>query len=306
MVDKVDATPFDDSGENLPARSEPNGSMQIATSRAAQEVQAAVVLAKKFPRDEAAAYARIMRACQRKGLAEQASYAYKRGGSMVTGPSIRLAEALAGAWGNVDSGVIELEQRRGESSVMAYCWDLESNRRETLVFTVPHKRVTKTGEYPLTDPRDVYELVMNQAARRLRSCILKCIPGDVVEAAEKACEATLSGGGKEPIADRARKMVAAFSEIGVTQPMIEARLTHPIAAIAEAELAQLRAIYTSLRDGVSKREEWFSAGGEAPSDKPKSLDEVTEKIGKKAAPKKDEPPLTDSSGFPVDPDELPM
>lgn len=293
MNDKSDATTIDDSGGKfLPTKTDSIGAMAIATSRAAQEVQAAMVIAKKFPRDEAAAYARIMQACQRKGLAEEATYAYKRGGSMVTGPSIRLAEALAGAWGNMDSGVIELEQKNGESQVMAYAWDLESNRRETIVFTVPHKRVTKQGEYPLTDPRDVYELVMNQAARRLRACILKCIPADVRDDAVRECEKTLSGGGKEPIADRVRKMVTAFVDLGVTQEMIEARLTHPIGAIAEAELAQLRSIYTSLRDGVSRREDWFTL--KPVGDKPKDLDSLTEKMSKgkkEPEPENDFPPM---------------
>lgn len=280
MAENVVATPFEEPEDKFPAKGDSNGSMQIATSRAAQEVQAAIVVAKKFPRDEAASYARIMRACKRKALAEQATYAYKRGGAMVTGPSIRLAEAIAGSWGNMDSGFVELEQSNGESQVMAYAWDLETNVRQTKVFSVPHKRVTKQGEYPLTDPRDIYELVSNQAARRLRSCILAIIPGDITEAAVKACEATLSGDGKEPIADRARKMVSAFSEIGVTQAMIEARLTHPIGAIVEGELSALRAIYTSVRDGVSKREEWFTFGDPkaASGEKPKDLDAMTEKL----------------------------
>ena len=56
--------------------------MAIATTRAAQEVQAAMVIAKKFPRDETQAIARIDRACKRLGLAEQSEYTYKRGGKL--------------------------------------------------------------------------------------------------------------------------------------------------------------------------------------------------------------------------------
>lgn len=297
-TDRVETLPVEVTG--FEKSEAPAGAMEIAKSRAAQEVQAAMVIAKKFPRDQAAAYARIMQACQRKGLAEQATYAYKRGGTLVTGPSIRLAEVLAGNWGNMESGVIELEQSSGESQVMAYAWDLETNRREVKVFTVKHKRVTKSGEYPLTDPRDIYEMVANQGARRLRACILAVIPPDVAEAAEKACESTLSGGGKEPIADRARKMVAAFSELGVTQAMIEARLTHPIGAIVEAELSQLRAIYTSVRDGVSKREDWFQVS-ESKSAGTGTLDGITEKL--KAKQPSREPGQDET---PIDPNDLPL
>ena len=86
---------------------------EMMISRQAQEVQGAIVMAKKFPRDEYAAMERIKRTCQRATLAEQAIYSYPRGGQTVMGPSIRLAEALAQNWGNIDYGVIELEQKNG-------------------------------------------------------------------------------------------------------------------------------------------------------------------------------------------------
>lgn len=231
--------------------------MDTATSRAAQEVQAAMVIAKKFPRDETTAFNRIMKACTRMGLAEVACYAYPRGGQTITGPSIRLAEALKMSWGNVDSGIIELEQKSGESIVMSYAWDLETNSKEVKIFTVKHERHTRNGVNKLNDPRDIYELVANQGARRLRACILSVIPGDIVDAAVAKCEETLKGDGKEPLADRARKMVAAFDAFGVTQVMIETRLGHKVDAMIEQELVTLRKIYTSLKDGAAKREDFF-------------------------------------------------
>src|SRR5690606_25443737 len=106
--------------------STPDGALTIATTRQAQEVQAAMVIAKKFPRDETESIGRVLRACRRRALAEVSQYAYPRGGNKITGPSIRLAEAIAQAWGNIDYGVIELEQTAGESTVMAYAWDLET------------------------------------------------------------------------------------------------------------------------------------------------------------------------------------
>lgn len=109
---------------------------EMMISRQAQEVQGAIVMAKKFPRDEYDAMERIKRTCQRATLAEQAIYSYPRGGQTVMGPSIRLAEALAQNWGNIDYGVIELEQKNGASEMMAYAWDLESNTRVKLPFFI--------------------------------------------------------------------------------------------------------------------------------------------------------------------------
>ncbi|MFH0982809.1 MAG: hypothetical protein V2A79_14900 [Planctomycetota bacterium] len=234
-----------------------HSAIEVATTRAAQEVQAAMIVAQKFPRDERAAYTRIMRACGRQKLAEQAMYAYPRGGQTVTGPSIRLAEMLAQNWGNLDFGIVELEQRDGESIIMSYCWDLETNTRQTKVFTVPHERHTRQGVTKLTDPRDIYEMTANQGARRLRACILGIIPGDVVEAACAQCEQTVAGNVKEPLADRLRAMVAAFAEYGVAEAQIVARLGHRLEATTEAELANLRKVYVSLRDNMASPDSFF-------------------------------------------------
>src|SRR5690606_13682459 len=116
-------------------------------------------------------------------LAQQAIYAYPRGPQTVTGPSIRLAEAMAQAWGNLDCGIREISQADGVSVAEAYAIDLETNIRISKTFHVRHVRDTKQGKKRLTDSRDIYELVANQGARRLRACILGILPGDVVDAA---------------------------------------------------------------------------------------------------------------------------
>lgn len=258
--------------------------LDIATTRAAQEVQAAMVIAKRFPRDETAAIARILQSCKRKGLAEASLYSYPRGDTTVTGPSIRLAEAMAQAWGNLDFGIIELEQKHGESHVMAYAWDLETNTRQTKIFTVPHKRYTKRGSYTLDDPRDIYEVVANQGARRLRACILGVIPGDVQDAAIFECENTMRGDGREPLIDRARKMVVYFQGIGVTQKMLEARLRHGIDSCSETELVGLKKIAQSLKDNMAGREEFFPNEAAESADGGSKADRLADKL-KPAEPK---------------------
>lgn len=231
---------------------------EMMISRQAQEVQAAMVIAKKFPRDEVESFNRILRSCQRKKLAESAMYEYPRGGSKVTGPSIRLAEAMAQNWGNIDFGILELEQKNGESQVMAYAWDLETNTRQTKVFSVPHIRGTRKGNIPLTDPRDIYEMVANQGARRVRACILGVIPGDVVDAAVEECQKTLVNGNTEPLIDRVRKGIKLFEDkFSVTKQMIEKYIGCKTEAFSENDMIRLNNVYRSLRDGMAKREDYF-------------------------------------------------
>lgn len=244
--------------------SQPSGGamVEIASTRQAQEVQAAMVIAKRFPRDMISAQTKITESCKRKTLAERAMYSYPRGTQTVTGPSIRLAEAMAQAWGNLDFGIVELDKKPslgntpGESTMMAYCYDLETNTRSTKIFTVKHRRDTKKGSYNLTDERDIYEIAANQGARRLRACILNVIPGDVTEAAIEQCEVTLKTD-KEPIVDRIKKMVSLFGEYGVNQQMLEKRLGHKLEVTTETELVDLRKVYTSIKDGFADRTEFF-------------------------------------------------
>lgn len=256
--------------ENLPAVQE-SSALEIATTRSAQEVQAAMIMAKHFPRDEDQSFVRIMRACDRKGLAEKSQYSYPKGGKTVTGPTIRLAEVLAQSWGNIDFGIIELTRSNGQSEMMAYAWDLETNTRQTKIFTVEHKRHTRKGTYALEDPRDIYEMTANMGARRVRACILGIIPGDVVEAAERRCEQTLLGDGNEPLPDRIRSMVARLAEVGIDKGRIEKRLGHKIETSSIHEVIEMGRVFMSIRDGMAKAEQWF------PEEKTTTLEELQTK-----------------------------
>lgn len=230
--------------------------IETASRREMAEVQGMIVLAKKFPRDEKRALDRILNACARPKLAEVAVYEYERGGTPITGPTIRVAEMIAQNWGNIQFGIRELEQRPGESTVEAFAWDLETNTRQSKVFQVPHLRHTRTGTKVLKDPRDIYEMVANQGARRLRACILGVIPGDVVDAATEQCEATMRT--KVDITpDSLKAMLVKFEAFGVTKEQIEARIQRRLDTITPAQFVNLRKIYNSLRDEMSKPGDWF-------------------------------------------------
>jgi len=245
--------------EMLPAGTNKSALVDIEGQRAIQEVHAAAIVAKKFPRDTDEAYTRIMKSCERKSLAESACYAYPRGGQMGTGPSIRLAEVLAQNWGNMKFGIRELSNRNGESEVEVFAWDIETNVYQSKTFSVKHIRTSKKqGITVLTDPRDIYEMVANQGARRLRACILGIIPGDITDAAVKRCEDTLASGNKTPLEDRVRKMLELFAAVGATKEMVEGRIGHKTASIIETELLSLGKIYNSVKDGMSKISDWFA------------------------------------------------
>lgn len=227
-----------------------NAQTQALMQRASQEVQAAVFMAKQFPRDEDTAYNKIMRATTRRRLAEGAFYEYAKGGTNIFGPSIRLAEVIAQHWGNIETGVKEIERRDGESTAEAYAWDLETNTRVTKQFTVKHQRETKNGSYALTDSREIYELIANQGARRQRACILAVIPSYVVEDAIECCQQTLQADGT-PLNKKIEDAVNKFAAIGVTVPMLEEYAQRAVSAFTEQTLNRLWGVYSSIHDGMS-------------------------------------------------------
>lgn len=235
-----------------------------AVARATQEIQAALVIAQRNPRNEIRAEARIIEACRRKGLAEVAEYEYSRGGTRITGPTIDLLRAIANRWGNLLFGWAEVERQEGQSMVRCWAWDTQNNSRSERTFVVRHWRDVKGGGYALEDERDIYELCANMASRRVRACLEEIIDADIVEKAVEQCRKTLKEGEKLPIKDRAAKMVVAFSEFGVTQDMIEKRLGNNLESVSENQLASLRRIFKALSDGVGKREDYFKAATEPP------------------------------------------
>lgn len=265
-----------------PTNQQADGLLATDQARAVAEVQAALVIAAGRPRNELQARDRLMQACQRIGLASGAVYQYSRGGASISGPSIRLAETAARVWGNMTYGFRELSRRTGESECEAFAWDLETNTKAVRQFTVRHRRDTKKGGYNLTDERDIYEMLASHAQRRVRAAILEIIPGDIIEDAVGECEKTMKAKLGD-VGEAARKLVEAFSSLGVSREAIENRLGHRIDAIQPAQILSFRKIYTSIKDGMSEPKDWFELSAAVSAD-PSTPSEPVE-----ASPKDDEP-----------------
>lgn len=233
----------------------------VEQSRAIAEVQAMVVVAQQMPRDIERAVREMKRSCSRRALAEKAFYRFPRGGKQVTGESITLAKELARCWGNIDYGLAELRRDdfAGESEMMAFAWDLETNTRPRTTFIVPHVRTG--GSARLTDVRDVYENNANNGNRRMREMIFSLMPPWFIEDAKALCYETLandkSDGGT--LAERAATAVKRFAGIGVRAEQLSQKLGAPQSSWSPADLAHLAVIFTSIERGETTKEEEFGA-----------------------------------------------
>src|SRR5690606_40175898 len=98
-----------------------------AVAREEAEIKSAIFLARQFPRNEFAAYNKVIKACERPGLAEEAVYNFPRGGQRVSGPSVNLAREIARCWGNVRYGLRVVSVDEDMVHIRGYAYDLETN-----------------------------------------------------------------------------------------------------------------------------------------------------------------------------------
>lgn len=247
----------------LPATAGAPGRVGQATaveqSRAVAEVQGAIIVAQQVPRNVAAATTTMRESCNQKFLAEKAFYAYKRAGATVTGLSVYLARELARCWGNVQYGVDELrrDDEFGQSEMLAWAWDVQTNTRVSMKFIVPHTRDRRDGPVRLTDSRDIYEGNANAGARRVRECIVNILPPWFVDEAKELCQKTIRDGGGVPLQKRVVDIIGRFAELGVSQKQLEMKQGRGSNAWTDLDVAQLTVIGRSLANGEIERDETF-------------------------------------------------
>ena len=285
----------------------PTSTALAQQQREIAETQAKFVMAQRFPRDPVQCMDEILNAFTRPRLAEAAQYQYSKGGSDVSGPSIRSAEAIAQLWGNIEFGFREITRGTGAdgvtySEVEAYAQDLQKRTFRPLRFIVRHWRDTRKGGHAITDEREIYELMANMAQRRVRACILAVIPGDVVDAAMEQADVTLRA--KADVSVEAQhKMVEAFAQFGVTKEHIEQRIQRRLDAIQPAQMVTLKRIFASLRDGMSTPSEWFEVAPPPPSTS-EAVSAINDRVRQQQTqPRKDAPPAPEA--VPTDTPEPP-
>ncbi len=248
---------------------------QYQESKELSEIKGKMFLARQFPRDPDWSLQNVFKECQRPELAAAAQYEYTKGDTVVKGPSIRLVEVLARHWGNIDSGVTEIDSSDGKTTIKCYAWDLETNVSDEKTFSVKHERSTKKGSYKLTDERDIYETVANKGARRKRACLLAVMPGWYVDAAIDACNETLKASltdGKS-MEEVIENIVTAFAEFNITPEQISEKLSKPIDKLSKNDVVKLRHLYSAIKDGFVKATDAFGLTPESNPEMPSDAEE---------------------------------
>ena len=216
------------------------------------EIQSAIIVAKRFPRNEDAAFEKLMKSSRRTSFAEDAAYSFPRGDTAVEGPSVNIAREAARLWGNVRYGIDIIRDDEESRLIRGWAFDMESNVKVTAEDDFKKLVFRKKGGWIKPDERDLRELTNRRGAILVRNCILQILPKDLIEDALVQCKATLRSGAQQDPEGARKKMILAFSTIHITPEMLELKLGHPIPQCTPDELAELRGIYKSILDGNSK------------------------------------------------------
>lgn len=269
-----------------------------AAAQAQAVVQARYVVALQRPRDWDEVRVRLLAECRRPGFADVAWYR-KPVGEGVEGFSIRFAEAAVRCMGNLlpEAPVIYDDPERRIVRVLVT--DLESNvtyTKDVVVEKTVERRSLRKGQEALavrvnSQGQPTYlvratedDMLAKEGAavsKATRTLALRILPGDIADECKRLIlEARRGEAVKDPAAAR-KKVADAFAELGVLPAALKAYLGHELASCSPAELEDLRAVWSAIKNGETTWAEVLAERGEDAAvdpDKKPAIDALTEKL----------------------------
>lgn len=226
-----------------------------AQQRAEYDIQ--IATAKRYPRD----LKRVQNACitivtMDKDTAEACRYALPRGGKSLSGPSVHLARIIAQQYGNirVDARVKQITDKQIISE--AVCFDLETNY--ACKVEVRRSIVGKFGRF-----NDDMITVTGNAANSIafRNAVFNVVPKAITDSSYKASIEMVTGDLSDEtklISARTKAIDFFKSTYAVTEEQIlKAIGLRSVNQIGKEQIADLRGMMQSLKDGDSTPEEMF-------------------------------------------------
>jgi len=251
------------------------GSLVELVSKA--EIDQAIATAHRYPRsikrfmDESTSMVTL-----NERVAGECIYALPRDGKTIEGPSARMAEIVASAWGNCRAGARIVDEGPEFITAQGVFHDLERN--VAITYEV-RRRIT--DKYGKRYKPDMIGVTGNAACSiALRNAVFKGVPkafwSDVYEAARRVI-----AGDSKTLANRRADALAFLQKLGATEAMVLELLAVPgVADITPDHLVTLRGIATAIRDGDTTVEQAFNVQPpQAPPPKaPETVDKATGEI----------------------------
>lgn len=256
--------------QSLELRQE-TASMAVA-AQAAAVVKARYSMALERPRDMMVVRDRLLRAMQRPRFAETARYAKPVGGTKIRGWTIRFAEEVARALGNLLPETMVVFESRKQRIVRVTVTDLEANLAYitdvTIDKTVERRNpdgYVKVGERINKDGKTVYiveatddDLQNKQGAmvsKAIRNAVLRLCPADILDECLDVYHAAIEGQTKDPTA-ALKALLDGFGRLGISLEQVVEYVGHPLNQMSREEYEDLKALGVAIHDGETS---WAAA-----------------------------------------------
>lgn len=255
------------------------------------EIDTQIATAKAFPRsikhfiDKTMSIATI-----NEDVAQSCAYALPRGNKILEGPSVRLAEIVVGAYGNIRAGMRVIHNDGKTITAQGICHDLETNTCITLevkrsILQNEWKNGNKTGRM-ITMSEDMQVVTGNAAcAIAFRNAVYKVVPSALIQDIyEKVKE--VAKGTAETLPTRRKKALDYLHSLGVKDDQICSVLDlKAVEDIDLEKLAILRGMCTLIKNQESTVAELFPPKVKDPKKKADKATSETEAAIKKAQDK---------------------
>jgi hypothetical protein len=232
-------------------------------------IESAFIMAKKFPRNEEDARAKILKTCSIYSFAEKAKYRKPIGNSFIEGPSIRLAEEMYRQWGHMRVDGTVLYDDPGRRMIQVSAMDMQSGATGTRQFTIEKtvERKSAAGRIVLAERTNSQgekisivvatedEVLTKQNAtlsKYRRNLIMELIPVDIVQDALSKVVDTIKAGVKANPEAAKKSVMDNFAKLGILPSDIEKFLGHPLAQILPDEIVELKEVFMAIHDGEEK------------------------------------------------------
>lgn len=223
------------------------------------EIDVQISTAKAFPRslkiflDRALSMATV-----NEDVAASCNYALPRAGKSLEGPTVRLAEIVCSAYGNIRAGARVIANDGKTVTAQGVCHDLESNYSVTV--EVKRKITDKNGK---TFSEDMQVVTGNAAcAVAYRNAVFKVVPSALVIDIYAKTKA-VARGTAETLVVRRQKALDYLHSIGVTDKQIcEVLEIKKVEDIDLDKLETLRGMATLIKNGESTVKDLFDLNKE--------------------------------------------
>lgn len=227
------------------------------------EVDIQVSTAKAYPRDVEQSLNRIKQlATIDNETAENCFYALRRGDTFIEGPSVRLAEIIGCAWGNlrVQARIIGNDGKFITAQGIAH--DLETNFAASV--EVKRRITDRNGR---TFNEDMQVVTGNAAASiAFRNALLKVVPSAVTHRIVAEIRQVAKGNALS-LEQRVANMLKWFESVGVTRQQVLAHIGVAGAdKITEEQADYLRGLAVAIKEGSTTLKETFGEGAKTQSE----------------------------------------